>query len=61
VEAIRITKEQFLSTAKDKALAERIFDTCDVEHKGYITEEDVNVKKMKELQSVIRATEVGTR
>ncbi len=54
-----ISKEQFLDASKDKALAAKIFDTCDVEHKGYITEEDVNAKKMRQLQSVIRATEVN--
>src|SRR5271157_138593 len=53
-----ITKDQFVSSAKDKNLAAKIFDTCDVDHKGYITEEDVNAQKMRELQSVIRATEV---
>jgi Ca2+-binding EF-hand superfamily protein len=53
-----ITKEQFVGAADDKVLAAKIFDTCDVDHKGYITEEDVNAKKMRQLQSVIRATEV---
>ena len=58
----KITKEQFLAAAKDKEQAERTFQACDVNNKGYITEEDVsNPQKMRMLQQAIRAGEVGVR
>jgi len=58
----KITKEQFLAAAKDKEQAEKTFRMCDVNNKGYITEEDVeSTQKMRMLREAIRAGEVGVR
>lgn len=58
----KITKEQYLAAAKDKAQAGKVFQQCDVNNKGYITEEDVETPhKMRMLQEAIRAGEKGVR
>jgi hypothetical protein len=37
----RITRDQFMAVAKDKESAGQLFDACDVNRTGYITENEV--------------------
>jgi hypothetical protein len=54
----RISKQDFLAAAKDKEQAEKIFNTCDTKHRGYLTEADLSEpQKQRMIQEVIRLTE----
>jgi Ca2+-binding EF-hand superfamily protein len=56
----RITKEELLATAKNKdeaATMASLYDLCDVEHKGYITPDEL--AQSNRLQQVIRLTTPG--
>ena len=36
----RISREQFIAASKDKQVAAQLFDSCDVNRTGYITEKE---------------------
>jgi hypothetical protein len=53
----KITKQEFVAEAMDKAQAEQIFDACDVNRRGYLTEEEMwDPQRQRMMQSVIRLT-----
>jgi len=37
----KLEREKFIAQAEDKEAAAKLFDSCDTQHKGYLTEEDV--------------------
>jgi hypothetical protein len=37
----KLERERFIAHAKDKEAAAKLFDSCDTQYKGYLTEEDV--------------------
>ena len=56
----KITKEDLLAAAKNKdeaATLGALYDLCDVEHKGYITSDEL--ARSNRLQQVIRLTTPG--
>lgn len=38
----KLEREKFIAQAKDKEAAAKLFDACDTQHKGFLTEEDVS-------------------
>ncbi len=53
----KITKEEFLAQAQNKEKAGQIFEACDTEHHGYLTEQELNApQKQRMMQEVIRLT-----
>ncbi len=46
----KLEREQFIAQAKDKEAAAKLFDSCDSQHKGYLTEEDVSQTNMDRLK-----------
>ncbi len=46
----KLEREKFIAQAKDKEAAAKLFDACDTEHKGYLTDEDVEPGKMDRLK-----------
>jgi hypothetical protein len=53
----KISREQFIAKAKDKAAAAQLFDACDANRDKIITEKEATPKHMKSLkQQVIRHT-----
>lgn len=56
----KLSREQFLAQSKDKAAAAQLFDACDTENKGYLTEEDVKPDYIDSLKGqAMRLTEPG--
>jgi hypothetical protein len=54
----KISKEEFIAEAKNKAQAEQVFEVCDVKKRGYLTEEELSEpQKRRMIQEVIRLTE----
>ncbi len=54
----KVTKQEFLAQAQNKAQAEKIFNDCDVYHRGYLTKEELEEpQKRQMIQEVIRLTE----
>ena len=37
----KLAREKFIAQSQDKELAAELFDACDTQKKGYLTEEDV--------------------
>uniref|UniRef100_A0A7C5EN47 EF-hand domain-containing protein n=1 Tax=Desulfobacca acetoxidans TaxID=60893 RepID=A0A7C5EN47_9BACT len=53
----RLAKDQFLAQAKDKEAAARLFDACDQNQDGFITEEEIRPEYLKSLKAqVLRLT-----
>ena len=53
----KLEREKFIAHAKDKEAAAKLFDACDAQHKGYLTEGDVEPGYMDSLKGqVIRLT-----
>lgn len=51
----KLEREKYIAQAKDKEAAAKLFDACDTQHKGYLTEGDVEPGKMDSLKrQVIR-------
>lgn len=46
----KLDREKFIAQAKDKEAAAKFFDSCDTQHKGYLTEEDVTPGNMDRLK-----------
>jgi len=46
----KLEREKFIAQAKDKEAAAQLFDSCDTQNKGYLTEEDVTPDKMDRLK-----------
>ena len=46
----KLEREKFIAQAKDKEAAAKLFDSCDTQHKGYLTEEDVTPGYMDRLK-----------
>ena len=53
----KITKEELLAAAKNKEEAAALYDLCDVQHKGYVTYDELS--RSRRLQEVIRLTTPG--
>ncbi len=51
----RITREQFIAAAKDKEVAAQLFDACDVERTGVLTEQEAeqNPKYFENLKNQV--------
>ena len=51
----RITREQFIAAAKDKKVAAQLFDACDVERTGVLTEQEAeqNPKYFENLKNQV--------
>jgi hypothetical protein len=51
----KLEREKFIARAKDKEAAAKLFDACDTQHKGYLTEKEVKATEMEGLKrQVIR-------
>lgn len=46
----KLEREKFIAQAKDKEAAAKLFDSCDTQQKGYLTEEDVTPSNMDRLK-----------
>lgn len=46
----KLEREKFIAQAKDKEAAAKLFDSCDAQQKGYLTEEDVTPSNMDRLK-----------
>jgi Ca2+-binding EF-hand superfamily protein len=46
----KLEREKFIAQAKDKEAAAKLFDSCDTQQKGYLTEEDVTPTNMDRLK-----------
>jgi hypothetical protein len=46
----KLDREKFIAQAKDKEAAARLFDACDTQNKGYLTEGDVEPSTMNNLK-----------
>jgi hypothetical protein len=46
----KLEREKFIAQAKDKEAAAKLFDSCDTQQKGYLTEEDVTPGNMDRLK-----------
>jgi hypothetical protein len=46
----KLDREKFIAQAKDKEAAAKLFDACDTQNKGYLTEEDVTPANMDRLK-----------
>jgi hypothetical protein len=46
----KLEREKFIAQAKDKEAAAKLFDSCDTQYKGYMTEEDVTPGNMDRLK-----------
>jgi hypothetical protein len=46
----KLEREKFITHSKDKEAAAKIFDSCDTQRKGYLTEEDVTPAYMNRLK-----------
>jgi hypothetical protein len=46
----KLEREKFIAHSKDKEAAAKIFDSCDTQRKGYLTEEDVTPAYMNRLK-----------
>src|SRR4030042_3328500 len=58
----KISKEEFLAAAKDKAQDEEIYKMCDPNNTGYITDDvATDTTKARRMQQVIRMTEPRPR
>jgi hypothetical protein len=46
----KLEREKFIAHSRDKEAAAKLFDYCDTQHKGYLTEEDVTPANMNLLK-----------
>jgi hypothetical protein len=46
----KLEREKFIAQAKDKEAAAELFDSCDTQQRGYLTEEDVTPGNMDRLK-----------
>jgi Ca2+-binding EF-hand superfamily protein len=46
----KLKREKFIAQAEDKEAAAKLFDACDTQQKGYLTEEDVTPAYMDRLK-----------
>lgn len=54
----KITKQEFLAEAKNKEKADQVFEACDTQRRGYLTEEELfEPQKRQMIKEVIRLTE----
>ena len=58
----KISKQEFMAAAKNKEEAEKVYEMCDPNNTGYITEEvAADPTKVRMMQEVIRLTEPRPR
>ncbi len=54
----KISKQEFMADALNKEQAEKVFQACDTEQRGYLTEKELfEPQRKRMIQSVIRLTE----
>jgi hypothetical protein len=54
----KLEREKFIAHSQDKEAAAKLFDACDAQQKGFLTQEDVEPAYMDRLKGqVIRVTE----
>jgi hypothetical protein len=46
----KLSREQFIAHSQDKQAAAMLFDSCDTQNKGYLTEEEVTPSTMNRLK-----------
>lgn len=46
----KLEREKFIAQSEDKEAAAKLFDACDTQRKGYLTEEDVTPAYMDRLK-----------
>ncbi|MCK9375210.1 MAG: hypothetical protein M0P73_03555 [Syntrophobacterales bacterium] len=46
----KLEREKFIAQAEDKEAAAKLFDACDTQQKGYLTEEDVTPAYMNRMK-----------
>ena len=46
----KLEREKFIAHSKDKEAAAKLFDSCDTQRKGYLTEEDVTPAYINRLK-----------
>jgi hypothetical protein len=49
----KLAREKFIAQAKNKEAAAELFDACDTQHKGYLTEGDVGPGYIDSLKSQV--------
>jgi hypothetical protein len=49
----KLAREKFIAQAKNKEAAAELFDACDTQHKGYLTEGDVGPAYVDSLKSQV--------
>jgi hypothetical protein len=49
----KLEREKFIAQSQDKEAAAKLFDACDTQHKGYLTEEEVEPAYMERMKGQV--------